>query len=291
VQAGWTQEALAARLGVSARTVQRWENGSVAPHAGMRVSLANALGLTPGELGRLLHAHRRATLGLASVSGSAGSDDAGSGVGAPWGPPWPSAGLAPAAGRLFNENVPQDVAPYPHKLDGAAGHRHAELVRAAAAESMALVAWATGNSSDEAALDELEREIGAVADSYLMSQPLSSLVRAQRLRQRMLPLMQRQQTPRAARRSYLLAACVTTLLSLVSVDLSSFPAAQDHCWAAWTCAQLAEDRTRARGRSWPRARRRTGLGIPRSRRDWLRRAPDRGEWTRVAPPRLAPGEG
>ena len=47
---GVTQEALAERLGVSARTVSRWENGTTMPDLVMVVELAKAFGVSIPEL-------------------------------------------------------------------------------------------------------------------------------------------------------------------------------------------------------------------------------------------------
>jgi transcriptional regulator with XRE-family HTH domain len=48
--AGLTQDQVAAWIGVSAVTYRRWENGQGEPGASQVVTLAIALGTTPGEL-------------------------------------------------------------------------------------------------------------------------------------------------------------------------------------------------------------------------------------------------
>ena len=48
---GWTQARLAKAMGVSTRTVMRWEQGLVLPHPGRRVQLETLFGRTAKELG------------------------------------------------------------------------------------------------------------------------------------------------------------------------------------------------------------------------------------------------
>jgi transcriptional regulator with XRE-family HTH domain len=52
--AGFSQETFADAVGVSRNTVSRWERGVCLPAAGLRLKIANALGITPGELHDLL---------------------------------------------------------------------------------------------------------------------------------------------------------------------------------------------------------------------------------------------
>lgn len=47
---GLTQEALGARLGVTGKTVSRWENGNYMPDIGLLMPLAETLGVTVNEL-------------------------------------------------------------------------------------------------------------------------------------------------------------------------------------------------------------------------------------------------
>jgi transcriptional regulator with XRE-family HTH domain len=54
---GWTQESLARAIGVTIRTVIRWENGITLPHPSHRVQLETLFGRTADELGLLWDIH------------------------------------------------------------------------------------------------------------------------------------------------------------------------------------------------------------------------------------------
>lgn len=60
-RAGYTQETLAAEVGVDRRTVARWEDGAVDPRPEHRKQLAAALGLSMDELADDLHAESGAS--------------------------------------------------------------------------------------------------------------------------------------------------------------------------------------------------------------------------------------
>ena len=49
-ESGMTQEALGARLGVTGKTVSRWENGNYMPDIGLLLPLAEVFGVTVNEL-------------------------------------------------------------------------------------------------------------------------------------------------------------------------------------------------------------------------------------------------
>src|ERR1019366_9340145 len=63
---GWSQERLAGLLGVSARTILRWEQGSTVPYPYYREQLANLFHMSVSELGLLLTPEKNDALPVTS---------------------------------------------------------------------------------------------------------------------------------------------------------------------------------------------------------------------------------
>lgn len=86
---GLTVEDLASRLGVTVRTLRRWESGECTPQPLQRRPLAEALGVTSAELAAMLRPNPQArATGPGRDRGALLSG---------WGAPWPPGRFRPSA--------------------------------------------------------------------------------------------------------------------------------------------------------------------------------------------------
>jgi transcriptional regulator with XRE-family HTH domain len=124
------------------------------------------------------------------------------------------------------------------------------VIDEAADESAQLAAWAASSNIDDDGVAYFHREIRAIAHSYVFSAPLPLFRRARKVRSRVSRLLQGHQHPNHTRDLWLVGAQACTLMAWMSGDLGNYAAAGDHGWAAWTCAEHAENNS---ARAWVRA--------------------------------------
>jgi hypothetical protein len=107
--------------------------------------------------------------------------------------------------------------------------------------SVRLVQYASETNSDEATLDQLNRELGSVSSSYLHVPPGSLIYRVMMLRDRVARLLQGRQKLPQRRELLVLGAKFCTLLAWISEDLGDGKAAYNQASAASDLADLADD--------------------------------------------------
>lgn len=155
-----------------------------------------------------------------------------------------------AAVRQRDRSAP-DTSVVQYRTHGVASAVPGEaVIDEAANESAELATWAAASNIDDDGLAHLHREIRAIAHSYVFAAPLPLFMRARKVRSRVFRLLQGHQRPTHTRELWLVGARACTLMAWMSGDLGSYAAAGDHGWAAWMCAEHAENNS---ARAWVRA--------------------------------------
>lgn len=113
------------------------------------------------------------------------------------------------------------------------------LVVAAAAESSAWAQWAETSNVGDIALEQILADIRALAVDYLTSDPMTMLMRARLLRDRVFALLEGRQSPRQTTELYVAAGYLCGLLAWTTSDLGQLAAADTQGRTAWLCAELS----------------------------------------------------
>ncbi|MFJ2906201.1 XRE family transcriptional regulator [Streptomyces sp. NPDC091279] len=135
---------------------------------------------------------------------------------------------APAEPEIQPVHIPQVAPPAP------------DLVRLAADESATWAQWAEASNVGDIALEQLLAEIRALADDYLLSDPMPLFIRTRRLRDRVFGLLEGHQYPRQSTELYAAAGYLCALLAWMSSDLGQLRDAGTQGRTAWLCAELAD---------------------------------------------------
>lgn len=213
--AGYTQESLAAALGVSEQTVRNWEAGRATPLRGIQPRLAMLLNVTREDLSAMLSGKRSGALAAADAS-----------IVAPTAP----AGASDA-----------------HHCAGG-------LLVSAADESSEFLHWVEKQDVGALSIEGIHDDLRLISATYLKFSKVSTVplfLRAKAVRERCFELLRTgHRTPSVGRDLYSAAGWALALLGWMTVDFGGPEIAKKHLRTAWGCAERADDRTL---RAWVRA--------------------------------------
>lgn len=209
----------AARLGISERTVTKWEAGGnhVHPHPENQAALDTALRQASDEATSRFEAALRDRRG--------------------------SEGTAPAH-RVRDRDTPTGASERATCTAPNTEHEHLtgqELVLVAAEESAAYARRHGGSNVHAMNIEQFEADVRGLAADFMSGPPIAVVQRARGLRDQTFDLLDGRQWPHQTRELLSLAGRLCGLLAVASSDFfGRYDAAATQCRTAWLCAEMAE---------------------------------------------------